>query len=151
MAHDLSRWFIPVQPIWFSERLAVYLQSVRFDPEQHLAIMGEPARWLLDMIRLQPRLDLEQLFAIERMPTSPTTVRQVYASSWALVDHLLNVHDREFGEFQEAISRLVQGGARAAPPAGHIRASLLRGAPGLQRTQLEDRQGMMGSVSAPAR
>jgi hypothetical protein len=50
LAHDLSQWFMPLQPPWFAEGLAVYLENVKFDPATRQAAMGELSldslRWL---------------------------------------------------------------------------------------------------------
>ena len=41
LAHDLSHWYMPLQPPWFAEGPAVYLENVKFDPATRQAAMGE--------------------------------------------------------------------------------------------------------------
>ena len=31
LAHDLSKWFLPMQPLWYSEGVATFLETLRYD------------------------------------------------------------------------------------------------------------------------
>jgi hypothetical protein len=31
LAHDLSEWFLPIQPLWYSEGVATFLETLRYD------------------------------------------------------------------------------------------------------------------------
>jgi hypothetical protein len=113
LAHDLSQWFLPVQPPWLAEGLAQYLEGVQLDPvkkkhEQRYAVMGtvseESVSWLQ---RSRFTLDSERLFEMHTQHAGePRQVRSFYAGSWFLVNYLLNMQGKPFVEFQERLSRM---------------------------------------------
>ena len=108
LAHDLSQWFMPLQPPWFAEGLAVYLQNVKLDPDTRRAAMGEvsgsSAKWLGETHVL---IRASKLFAAETSHNQdPAETASFYASSWLLVHYLLNQEPEAFGRFQLALTRL---------------------------------------------
>ena len=108
IVHDLSRWFLPLQPLWLSEGLAVYLEGIRIDRARRRVVMGEvsaeSARWLN---RTRSVLSLDALFATrESHSIDPRRTAAFYASSWSLVHYLINQRPRAFANFQRRLMRL---------------------------------------------
>jgi hypothetical protein len=121
LVHDLSPWFMPIQPRWFAEGLAEYLATVRFDPDTEQATMGESStsniKWLL---HTKVFIRSAQLFAQGGVDSvDPREQASFYASSWLLVHYLLHEQPDAFGQFQVGLTRLVpwQEAWRAAFPA----------------------------------
>lgn len=103
LAHDLSSWFMPVQPFWLSEGLASYLQTVRYDRGQ--ASMGIIPDAFLHP-RYRPAFPTELLSATS-VPEQPEENFAFYRGAWLLTQYLLNQHGARFGKFQIALGRLV--------------------------------------------
>jgi uncharacterized protein DUF1570 len=108
IVHDLSRWFLPLQPLWLSEGLAVYLEGIRIDRARGRVVMGEVSaesvRWLN---RTRSVLSLEKLFDTrESHSVDPRETAAFYASSWSLVHYLLNQRPQAFANFQRRLTRL---------------------------------------------
>ena len=40
LVHDISRWFLPLQPLWLAEGLAVYLEGIEIDRARGRVVMG---------------------------------------------------------------------------------------------------------------
>jgi hypothetical protein len=109
MAHDLSRWFMPIQPLWFSEGLAEYLETVSFDAAAGQATMGKSSvdniEWLT-----HTRVFIRSAKLFETTTTDiadPREQASFYASSWLLVHYLLHEQPQGFGRFQLGLTRLV--------------------------------------------
>jgi hypothetical protein len=54
LAHDLSQWFLPLQPAWFAEGLAVYLENKRLDGASGQVVMGEASKESLLWMKAVP-------------------------------------------------------------------------------------------------
>jgi hypothetical protein len=109
LAHALSRWFLPVQPLWLSEGLAVYLESIEIDRTNGQvvtgAISGEDLEWLR-YARWLPRTG--RLFAMRGPQTiDARDTASLYLGSWALVHYLRSEEPEAFARFQQALMRLV--------------------------------------------
>jgi hypothetical protein len=108
LAHDLSRWFLPVQPLWLSEGLAVYLESIELDRRKGQVVTGgvssDSVGWLR-AARFIP--STAQLFAL-RDPSAVDArdTASFYLGSWALVHYLRSEQPDAFGRFQKALMRL---------------------------------------------
>ncbi len=104
LTHDLSRWFMPVQPVWFSEGLACYLQTVRYAAGQ--ATMGTPPDEILDTLRLYRPTTPNELLAMTAVPQQPVENLAFYGGAWLFTQYLLNQEGARFGKFQAALGRL---------------------------------------------
>jgi hypothetical protein len=109
LAHDLSQWFLPLQPAWLAEGLAVYLENTRLDTSSGQVVMGEPSemslRWLKEAKFFA---SAERLFeATSPHSDDPREVGTFYAGSWFLVNYLLNGEAEAFGRFQKRLHQLV--------------------------------------------
>jgi hypothetical protein len=107
LAHDLSRWFLPVQPLWLSEGLAVYLESIELDRRKGQVVTGgvssDSVGWLR-AARFIP--STAQLFALRDPSAVAGLDTAVYLGSWALVHYLRSEEPEAFGRFQTALMRL---------------------------------------------
>ncbi len=109
LSHDLSGWFMPIQPLWFAEGLATYLQSVRYDRDTGKATLGEVPAQIVRMERTYSRegVGVRALLDSEHHPEFTEQNQAFYVGSWLLVYHLLNEYDEPFGNFQMALKRFV--------------------------------------------
>jgi hypothetical protein len=109
LVHELSQWFMPVQPPWFAEGLAEYLDTLRYDRVAQRATIGEGSddnlRWLLASGVF---MRSSKLFATRPLDNAdPREQASFYASSWLLVHYLLDREGEAFGQFQLGLTRLV--------------------------------------------
>jgi hypothetical protein len=109
LAHDLSHWFFPLQPAWFAEGLAGYLETTRFDTASGEVVMGEASEESLGWITgLEFFASAQELFnATSYHALDPRAVMTFYAGSWFLVTYLLSGEAEAFGRFQKKLHRLV--------------------------------------------
>jgi hypothetical protein len=109
IAHDLSHWFTPLQPAWYSEGMASFLEGLEYDRAKQRAILGgvpEPMVHVLESYR-RSTFGVEGLFAA----TSPhqdsdRATSRFYFTSWLLVHWLINHHGDVFRQFQSDLSTL---------------------------------------------
>jgi hypothetical protein len=109
MTHDLSQWFMPIQPLWFAEGLAEYLATFSIDADAQQATMGKTSddniRWLTET---HVFIRSARLFEATSTDISdPREQASFYASSWLLVHYLLHEQPEAFGKFQLGLTRLV--------------------------------------------
>jgi hypothetical protein len=109
IAHDLSHWFAPLQPAWYSEGMACFLEGLAYDRATQRAILGgipEP------MVRVLTRVgrsasSSEGLFsARSAIHEDAEKTSHFYFTSWLLVHYLINHHGEPFIEFQRDLSQL---------------------------------------------
>jgi hypothetical protein len=120
LSHDLSHWFLPLQPPWLAEGMAVYLDSTTLDRSAQRATMGDLSKSSVEWFKYARFfLRTSKLFHTQAMhPTDPRESASFYATSWLLVHFLLNRHGEEFAEFQKRVMRLTpweEGFAQAFP------------------------------------
>lgn len=108
LAHDLSMWFMPIQPAWFAEGLATYLETVSYDRSTHQAVLGRPPADHVNWLRgTGVMIRSERLFAASRPDHDDMReTMSFYSSSWLLVHYLLNRESERFGDFQRRLGRL---------------------------------------------
>lgn len=109
LVHDLSRWFLPVQPPWLSEGLAVYLESIELDRARGRVSTGglpnDSGRWLR-AARFIP--STEALFAArDANAIAARDSASFYVGSWALVHYLSSEEPAAFDRFQRELMRLM--------------------------------------------
>jgi hypothetical protein len=108
LVHDLSRWFLPVQPLWLSEGLAVYLESIELDRGNGQVVTGGVSSDSVGWLRSARFFtSTAQLFALrDPIAISARDTASFYLGSWALVHYLRSEEPEAFGRFQEALMRL---------------------------------------------
>ena len=104
LAHDLSFWFLPFQPGWYSEGIATYLETIEYDRAQGRATVGEVSKWRLEMVRQQGVMNLERLMG--PVPTEGLEHRAFECSNWLFVHYLLNHHEQAFRRFQTRLGAM---------------------------------------------
>lgn len=109
IVHDLSQWFLPLQPPWLAEGLAEYLEGFRFDAERRNVVVGEVSSdhvaWLKETKTL---MSSTRLFAATAQHSADWREGvSFYAGSWFLVHYLLNQRGEAFEQFQRRLTRLV--------------------------------------------
>lgn len=104
LAHDLSRWFLPIQPAWYSEGIATFLEAVRYDRAKERVIVGEPSSKRLQAIQHTGVVLMEQLLG--PMPDDVFELGRFESSSWILMHYLVNHRTYAFEDFQRRLGRL---------------------------------------------
>lgn len=103
IAHDLSYWFTPLQPAWYSEGMASFLEGLQYDRVTHQAILGEVPPNMLRVLKTPGRTagGTEQLFGAPRaVHEDAWETSRFYFTSWLLVHYLMNHHGEPFYQFQ---------------------------------------------------
>lgn len=108
LAHDLSQWFLPIQPTWLAEGMATYLETTKYDASTHMAVMGEASKshlqWVTGIRQFTPTA---ALFATRNsIDLDPRVSASFYASSWLFFYYLMNAESDAFGQFQTRLARL---------------------------------------------
>lgn len=109
IAHDLSYWFTPLQPAWYSEGMASFLEGLQYDRATHQAILGEVPPNMLRVLKTPGRTagSTLQLFDARRaVHDDASETSRFYFTSWLLVHYLMNHHGEPFYQFQFDLSSL---------------------------------------------
>ena len=99
LAHDLSEWFLPMQPLWYSEGVATFLETLRYDRSNGRAQIGEPS-WN----RYRDSAGSRGLSALdllgERSLPQGEKGAEFEDRSWLLVHYLINKQPEAFARLQ---------------------------------------------------
>jgi len=109
IAHDLSHWFTPLQPAWYSEGMASFLEGLEYDRATHRAILGGIPAPMVRTLKSVGRTasSAEGLFAARSaIHDDDMTTSRFYFTSWLLVHYLINRHGESFILFQRDLSHL---------------------------------------------
>lgn len=110
IAHDLSGWFTPLQPAWYSEGMAQFLEGIEYDRTKRRAILGGVPAPMVRVLTSYGRsaASIDGLFTT-RDPHAggDYATSRFYFTSWLLVHWLINRHGDPFRQFQSDLSRLV--------------------------------------------
>lgn len=108
LVHDLSRWFLPLQPLWLAEGLAVYLEGIELDRARGRVVVGGVSRHSLDWLKNARYIpSTSQLFALRDSRSLDARDASFYLGSWLLVHYLLDERPQAFGRYQRALGRLM--------------------------------------------
>jgi len=137
LVHDISRWFLPLQPLWLAEGLALYLEGIEIDRADGQVVMGGLSRDSLAWLRYATFLPSTSELLSKRDSSSadPRDTAPFYLGSWALVHYLLDEEPEAFGRFQKALARLTPW-----------RSAWHRSFPGLTEAELDAR--LLGYLQA---
>ena len=102
LAHDLSEWFLPMQPLWYSEGVATFLETVRYDRGSGRAQIGEPSWGRYRDAAQSHRLSAPDLLGARSFPSSEVTA-EFEDRSWLLVHYLINKRPEAFARLQTAL------------------------------------------------
>lgn len=109
IAHDLSHWFTPLQPAWYSEGMASFLEGLAYDRAKKRAVLGGVPEPMVDVLESYRRstFGIEGLFsAASPHQDSDRATSRFYFTSWLLVHWLVNHHGEPFRQFQSDLSKL---------------------------------------------
>jgi hypothetical protein len=105
LAHDLGRWFLPVQPDWFSEGAAAYLETARYDRDLQRGYMGEVPVWRIRGIWNGGIFDIDRVLH-RPTPDDPWEMGRFEDTSWLLFHYLINSRSDAFKRFQRRLGEL---------------------------------------------
>jgi hypothetical protein len=110
LAHELAHHFEPIQPTWYAEGLAMYLETTRYDREKRYSILGEPSEAGTDFFRKggspSPADEL-----LGPLPIDLLELTRFYATSWLLTHYLINQRRDAYERFKRRIGALEPGAA----------------------------------------
>lgn len=105
MAHDLSAWYMPLQPTWLAEGLASFLQTVRIELNSNQAFIGFlPAGRFHGLARRT--VDTAALTGRSEDARAPGKFENFYAQAWLLVHYFVFEQEERFVAFQQRLSNL---------------------------------------------
>jgi Tfp pilus assembly protein PilF len=104
LAHDLSAWFMPMQPSWLSEGLATCLETLRYDRASGRALVGEPSRNRQSDSGAQ-QLPASTLLDGRNVPAGEAGTR-FEDRAWLLVHYLINKRPQQFARLQTELIHL---------------------------------------------
>ena len=99
LAHDLSEWFLPLQPRWYSEGVATFLETLRYDRSNDRAQIGEPSWERYSDSGWSRGLPASDLLTARELPASDK-IAQFEDRSWLLVHYLINKRPEAFARLQ---------------------------------------------------
>jgi hypothetical protein len=105
LAHDLSAWFMPVQPAWFSEGLATFLETLRYERTTGRAVVGEPSWDRHGDADAWKGLPASALLGTRTVPPGEEGAR-FEDRAWLLVHYLFNKRPEEFARLQTELIHL---------------------------------------------
>jgi hypothetical protein len=109
VAHDLAYWFTPLQPAWYSEGMASFLEGLQYDRATHRALLGEVPPTMRAVLKTPGRAagSTEALFdAPSAIHADAWGTSRFYFTSWLLVHYLMNHQSEPFYQFQLDLSSL---------------------------------------------
>jgi hypothetical protein len=109
ITHDLSLWFTPLQPAWYSEGMASFMEGAQYDRATHRAILGEVPPTMSRVLRTPGRSagSVQQIFdAPVAVSEDAWVTSRFYFTSWLLVHYLMNHQDEPFYHFQLDLAAL---------------------------------------------
>jgi Tfp pilus assembly protein PilF len=105
LAHDLSAWFLPIQPHWYSEGVATYLETLRYDRPNVRAELGEASLERYLGSAGSHGLSAPDLLAARSIPAGEKGA-EFEDRSWLLVHYLINKRPEAFVRLQTELLSL---------------------------------------------
>jgi hypothetical protein len=105
LAHDLTAWFLPIQPLWYSEGVATFLETLRYDRSNSHAQIGEPSPERYLGSAWSQGLSAPDLLTARSLP--PGDKEAAFEDrSWLLVHYLINKRPEAFALLQTELLAL---------------------------------------------
>jgi hypothetical protein len=98
LAHSLGHWFTPVQPPWFSEGMAKYLESVEYDRGRARAGADVQIQYH-DLLRSQ-LMESVQVLTGEHLPEGRRDLVRFESTSWLLFQYLRERRPESLRQFE---------------------------------------------------
>ena len=105
LAHDLSEWFLPTQPRWYSEGVATYLETLQYDRNNGHAQLGEPSWDRFRGSAWSRELSAADLLGTRSLPPGEKTAA-FEDRAWLLVHYLINKRPEAFARLQTELLAL---------------------------------------------
>ncbi len=99
LAHDLSEWFLPMQPLWYSEGVATFLETLRYDRSSGRAQIGEPSWSRYGGSAGSHGPSAHDLLGARDIPAGDKGA-EFEDRSWLLVHYLINKRPEAFTRLQ---------------------------------------------------
>jgi Tfp pilus assembly protein PilF len=96
---------MPMQPPWYSEGIATFLETITYDRKSGRAEIGEPSKGRNRGARGLNRIPARRLLGVAREPSGEDLAR-FEDSAWLLVHYLINKRPRDFARLQAELGRL---------------------------------------------
>lgn len=104
LAHQLSSWYMPLQPRWLAEGVATFLETIRVDKQTGIAYVGAPPAERVAELGANEAFDTEQLFAAGSPGLDGVgQIPHFYAQSWVLLHYLIEEQQAPFARFQRRL------------------------------------------------
>ena len=102
LVHDLSTWYMPIQPAWYAEGLAKFLETIDYDRKSGVFEVGRPPP---DIGRssMSGRFHATSLLDDGFSEDSPD-MGDFEARAWLLVHFLINTRPRDFDRLSGALA-----------------------------------------------
>jgi hypothetical protein len=101
LAHDLGAWYMPIQPAWYAEGLAMFLETIEHDRKSGVFEAGQPPPGIFRS-SLSGRFQAASLLDDGFSEGGPD-MAAFEARAWLLVHFLINTHPREFDRLSAAL------------------------------------------------
>jgi hypothetical protein len=104
LTHFLTNKVSPNQPLWLSEGLATYFQTIELDPAERHVIAGKPPEDLLQIVQRLGSLGSAELRQRQKIAT--VDWRDIfYPSAWLMTHYLMNHRVSALRAYQIAVRR----------------------------------------------
>ena len=111
LAHALHGAFLPRSPRWFFEGLACYLETLQYDAQRDLYLIGAPSEDRLQYLRYHPETDYLRVLSLPTRDAVLLSGQEAYAfqsASWLLVFHLVNERGKQLDDYIRRLARREQ-------------------------------------------
>jgi Tfp pilus assembly protein PilF len=105
LAHELSFWFMPIQPPWYAEGIGTFLETIKYDRKAGRVDVGEPSVSRQRGSQGLARVSAASLLGTGREPAGEELAR-FEDSAWLLMHYLINKRPRDFARLQAELGRL---------------------------------------------
>jgi hypothetical protein len=105
LVHDLSFYYLPLQPLWFSEGIATQFETLDYDDVLHRATVGAPSRTRMMSVAAGATISVPELMGTDTLPDDPSDAYRYECTSWLVFRYLLEHHAAGFARFQTLLGR----------------------------------------------
>jgi hypothetical protein len=102
LVHYLSRFYLPHQPRWFAEGLAIYFETLEYSTSDKEVVFGKPSETQLRRVQMLGVLSLPVVLEGSDIAYNLLQDR-FYATSWLMVHYLANQQPEAFATYQREL------------------------------------------------
>jgi hypothetical protein len=100
LVHYFSHMVMPRQPLWLSEGLATYYETLEYDADKALITVGRPS---LDRLRVAQRNDASDFAEVFAAEVIGEDLDAFYATAWSTVHYLMNHREAALAAYEKAL------------------------------------------------